>query len=453
MFYAICRMSGLSRLFAAIVAVALLSGAPPASAQTLHAILIADTNDASIGVSVKKDFEGLKRLVTAVSGYTGMQLSLQALEGAQVTLANVRGAVNNVKAGPDDAILFYYSGHGFRTWNKTSRFPYLYISNQGQDFTEIVAELRKKAPRLLIAVTDSCNNVMDLPVAQAMMMRSAPPDYKKTYSRLWRDAAGEVVIASSSEGEYAWGDDDAGGFFTKRFLASHETQVNITSPTTTPGWEQIVNTAKTPITTNYGGTAYKQTPIVESKVSYVRAYVPGGLTATPVQMPAAPPPQTPTAAAPAPAPAPATAPAKLAWVPGARGTPIPPSAVVAGQEGGKPVGICRAPYNNGIHPGKLGADGICSIGWGGRAVRIERYEVLTGTPQVQQAAKWVAARGGQSATGAFVGGQETGRQLVVCRAASGANNVVPGKLVAQFCNIANGVAEVQVPQYEVLVAQ
>lgn len=444
MFYAICRMSGLSRLFAALVAVALLSGGAPASAQTLHAILIADTNDASIGVSVKKDFEGLKRLVTAVSGYTGMQLSLQALEGAQVTLANVRQAVTNVKSGPDDAILFYYSGHGFRTWNKTSRFPYLYISQQGQDFTEIVAELRKKAPRLLIAVTDSCNNVMDLPVAQAMMMRSAPPDYKKTYSRLWRDAAGEVVIASSSEGEYAWGDDDAGGFFTKRFLASHETQVNITSPTTTPGWEQIINTAKTPITTNYGGTAYKQTPIVESKISYVRAYVPSGgptLVATPVTPPAAP--------------QQAALPPKLAWLPGAKGTPAPAATMVAGQEAGNPVGICRAPYNNGMHPGKLLGDNGCSIGYGGREVLIPKYEVLTGTPQAQQAAKWVRAQGGQAAPGAYVGGGEPGRpQLVVCRAPiPNSQNIITGKLVAQFCNISAGGREIQAPQYEVLVAQ
>ncbi|MFN4283413.1 MAG: DM9 repeat-containing protein [Alphaproteobacteria bacterium] len=440
------RAGGLPRAVAAAIAALLLLCAAPVSAQTLQAILIADTNDASIGISVKKDFENLKRLLQQVSGYTGMKLEMQALEGPQVTLANVRAAVNAVKPGTNDTIFFYYSGHGYRTYNKTTRFPYLYISNQGQDFGEIVAELRKKSPRLLIAVTDSCNNVMDLPVASAMASRmaSAPPDYKKTFSRLWLDAAGEIAISSTSEGEYAWGDDDVGGFFTKRLLGSHETQVNISSPTQTPGWESILATAKNPIVTNYGGTNYTQTPIVEAKISYVRPYVPAGApTLVPVPAPA-----------PQPAPAPvAVAPAKLAWVAGRQGAARPNTALVAGQEGGQPVSICRAPYNNGVHPGKLLGTNGCSIGWGGREIMIPQFEVLTGTPQAQQAAKWVRAQGGQSAPGAYVGGGEPGRpQLVVCRAPF-QNGVITGKLVVQFCNISAGGREIQAPQYEVLVAQ
>jgi len=433
------RIGGLPRALAALIVAVLLLSAAPASAQTLQAILIADTNDATIGVSVKKDFENLKRVLQAVSTYTGMKLELQALEGNAVTLANMRTAVNNIKVGTNDTVFFYYSGHGFRTQASKSRYPYLYVSQQGQAFEEIIAALRKKTPRLLIAVTDSCNNLADLPVAAAAMMRSAPPDYKKTYSRLWLDAAGEIVIASSSEGEYAWGDDDVGGYFTKRFLDSHDAQVNITNPTQTPGWESIVNTAKAVITTNFGGTAYKQTPIVDAKVSYVRAYVAAGAPT----MVAAPMPAAPVAA---------VAP-KLAWVRLYQGAPRPASALVAGQEGGLPVAICRAAYNGGTHPGKLLGNNGCSIGYGGKEILIPQYEVLTGTPQAQQASKWVAASGGQAAPGVYIGGGEPGRpQLPVCRAPYN-NGVITGKLVAQFCNISAGGREIQAPRYEVLVAQ
>lgn len=432
------RFGGLPRAVAAMLSAALLFTALPASAQTLQAILIADTNDASIGVSVKKDFENLKRVLQAVSTYTGMKLELQALEGNAVTLANMRTAVNNIKVGTNDTVFFYYSGHGFRTQASKSRYPYLYVSQQGQAFEEIIAALRKKTPRLLIAVTDSCNNLADLPVAAAMRSMSAPPDYKKTYSRLWLDAAGEIVIASSSEGEYAWGDDDVGGYFTKRFLESHDNQVNITSPTATPGWESIINTAKAVITTNFGGTAYKQTPIVDAKVSYVRAYVPAGAP-TLVQVPA-PAPTAPVVATPP----------KLAWVRLAQGAPRPTTALIAGQEGGQPVAICRAPYNNGIHPGKLLGNNGCSIGYGGREVMIPQYEVLTGNPQ---ATRWVQSSGGQPVPGAYIGGSEPGRpQLPVCRAPLG-NSTISGKVVAQYCNISAGGREIQAPRYEVLVAQ
>jgi hypothetical protein len=337
-------------------------------------------------------------------------------------------------------VLFYYSGHGFRTEASKSKYPYLYVSQQGQAFEEIIATLRKKTPRLLIAVTDSCNNKADLPVAAAMRAMSAPPDFKKTYSRLWLDAAGEVIIASASEGEYAWGDDDVGGYFTKRFLESHDSQVNISNPTQTPGWEPIVNTAKSVISVNYGSTTYKQTPIVDSKVSYVRAYVAaGGPVAVQVPVPA------PTAPVPV-----AAVPAKLAWVRLAQGAPRPATALIAGQEGGLPVSICRAPYQNGMHPGKLLGNNGCSIGYGGREILLPQYEVLTGNPQTT---RWVQSAGGQNVPGAYIGGGEPGRpQLPVCRAPI-ANGTITGKVVAQFCNISAGGREIQAPRYEVLVAQ
>lgn len=439
------RIGGLPRAVAVLLAAACLFSGLPASAQTLQAILIADTNDASIGISVKKDFDNLKRVVQNVATYTGMKLELQALEGAQVTLANMRAAVNNVKVGTNDTVLFYYSGHGFRTQASKSKYPYLYVSQQGQAFEEIIGELRKKTPRLLIAVTDSCNNLADLPVAAAMRAMSAPPDFKKTYSRLWLDAAGEIIIASSSEGEYAWGDDDVGGYFTKRFLESHETQVNVSNPTVTPGWEPIVNTAKNIITTNFGGTAYKQTPIVDAKISYVRAYVAAGApVAVPVTPPAAPAPVPPVAT-----PA-VTAPVKLAWVRLNQGAPRPSTALIAGQEGGLPVSICRAAYNGGTHPGKLLGNNGCSIGYGGKEILIPQYEVLTGNPQ---ATRWVQSSGGQPVPGAYIGGGEPGRpQLPVCRAPI-QNGTITGKVVAQYCNISAGGREIQAPRYEVLVAQ
>jgi len=402
-------------------------GLGAAWAQTIHAVLVADTNDPSIGASVAKDLGGLTRMLQAASGATGMKLELQALEGAQVTLQNVRAAVQRVNAGPNDAVIFYYSGHGYRTWNKQSRFPYLYISQQGQDFGEIVAELRKRSPRLLIAVTDSCNEYADLPVAAAMRSMSQM-DMKRNYSRLWLEAQGEIVIASSSEGEYAWGDDTVGGYFTSRFLKSHEAAV--TSPQ--PGWESILTTAKAVFTVPAGSTTYKQTPIVEAKISY-RAPV--------------------TASAPQPAPQPApkpmpaaVAPSKVAWVPAANGA-IPPAALIGGQEQGRSIAICRASYNNGLHPGKV-AGKACSIGWGGREIPVLQYEVLTGDPKT---VSWVRAANGAAPANAYVGGQEPSRRLVVCRAAY-QNGVYPGKLVARNCNFGLNGREILAPQYEVMVA-
>ncbi|MGK0289669.1 MAG: hypothetical protein ACI86H_001115 [bacterium] len=51
---------------------------------------------------------------------------------------------------------------------------------------------------------------------------------------------------------------------------------------------------------------------------------------------------------------------------------------VAGREKGQPLYICRAYYRGGKHPGKYrsGFRG-CNIGWGGREVTVQRFEILT----------------------------------------------------------------------------
>jgi len=135
----------------------------------------------------------------------------------------------------------------------------------------------------------------------------------------------------------------------------------------------------------------------------------------------------------------------LRWVP-APGGAVPPSAIIGGQEPGRLLPVCRGAYNNGVHPGKVVA-GKCNIGWGGREIELRQFEVLTGNPA---SVRWQAVAGGAMPAGAFVGGQEPGRQLVVCRAAY-QTGVHPGKVVAGKCNIGWGGKERVLTAYEVMV--
>lgn len=55
---------------------------------------------------------------------------------------------------------------------------------------------------------------------------------------------------------------------------------------------------------------------------------------------------------------------------------IPRNAVQGGFENGQPLYICHAQYRfHGVHPGKV-VDGACNIGYGGREIRLEQYQVL-----------------------------------------------------------------------------
>ena len=56
---------------------------------------------------------------------------------------------------------------------------------------------------------------------------------------------------------------------------------------------------------------------------------------------------------------------------------IPPGALQAGSEEGKPLYVCRVAHGGGQHPGKIRSDfDGCHIAWSGQEVSITTYEVL-----------------------------------------------------------------------------
>jgi hypothetical protein len=69
--------------------------------------------------------------------------------------------------------------------------------------------------------------------------------------------------------------------------------------------------------------------------------------------------------------------AKTRWVEGSFGQ-LPSRAIVGGHEAnGDALFICRAPYKGGYHPGKIrAAFRGCNIGYGGKEITINPYDVL-----------------------------------------------------------------------------
>jgi hypothetical protein len=140
------------------------------------------------------------------------------------------------------------------------------------------------------------------------------------------------------------------------------------------------------------------------------------------------------------------------WQAAANGQ-IPPNAIPGGQEQGKPLAICAAPYKDGRHPGKV-VGKTCNFGYGGAEIKSEKFDILLGNSallaQNPLFVRWVPAQNGQVPPGAFLGAQEPGRVLPICRA-NYQGGVQPGKLVVRNCNVAFNGKEVLIAQYEVLV--
>ncbi|CAN0463534.1 unnamed protein product, partial [Discosporangium mesarthrocarpum] len=126
---------------------------------------------------------------------------------------------------------------------------------------------------------------------------------------------------------------------------------------------------------------------------------------------------------------------------------LPRGAFAGGKEPGRTLYICRTKYKKGLHPGKVVA-GRCNIGWGGKERALKSFQVLVAN---SKSFRFVNSKtGARLPKGTFIGGQEPGRRLAVCRA-SHRGGWHPGKLVAGKCNIGWGGKEIARTRYQVLV--
>lgn len=174
------------------------------------------------------------------------------------------------------------------------------------------------------------------------------------------------------------------------------------------------------------------------------------------------------------------------WI-DARNGAVPRGAVPGGDEGGRPLYVCRASYQNGMHPGKLFGS-FCNIGWGGREVTVSEYQVMVSVgpveappnrqpapppvatrpppppvlhvPQAQQPSApapavagrigWVPVRDGRVPNEAVSGGEVDGTPFHVCRAPHG-GGLHPGKQFKGVCYVGWGGKEIGFREYEVMI--
>lgn len=143
------------------------------------------------------------------------------------------------------------------------------------------------------------------------------------------------------------------------------------------------------------------------------------------------------------------------WVGPSKQMPLPP--LLAGQEAGQPVHICRASLDqvSGNGPwrlGKLRFEKGCSIVRSGREYVTDKYEALVGRPSALDAVKWLPSSGGQAVPNAFDGAYGgRGIPQFLCRAQT-RNGVVPGEIFGKACKVLVDGVEANVESYEVLIA-
>ena len=198
-----------------------------AFAAKVFVLIVCDTEAENIESAVEVDCKRLKGLLlTAFEDKEIGELHLTVLKGKKATWANIRDYYLKELKGkvtPDDALFFYYSGHGGISSYGNQAF---YLSQDGdRTFRFIISDLMEQhEAKLNIFIYDCCSNRTErrpnIPAeASKKLAKPGPPlANKKIAKALLMDGKGWVMIASSEAGKSSYCDDKIGGLFTSSLI-------------------------------------------------------------------------------------------------------------------------------------------------------------------------------------------------------------------------------------------
>lgn len=216
-------------------------------------MVIANTWVSDIGTACKRDLDNLRSEFSAIAKVLGMEYEEQVIEAGNYDKATAVRMIKGAEAGPDDVLMFVYTGHGFRWDDQTDYYPNIDLTSSSYDdvrksyiaMSDIYDELSTKGARLTIVLSDCCNSKIgtDTPLANTSSLFSRTNtnfDLTKLQS-LFLGSSGTVRATASSPGEVSWCGVN-GGFFLLSFIESLRAQISPLQESA-PTWDGLISNA------------------------------------------------------------------------------------------------------------------------------------------------------------------------------------------------------------------
>ncbi|MEM7456694.1 MAG: hypothetical protein AAF456_20285 [Planctomycetota bacterium] len=139
------------------------------------------------------------------------------LEGSNCTSDRILSTINNLNVNPNDAIFFYYTGHG-ANWNNRHYFQLRGNANGGNDLprSDVEQALKRKNVRLAVLISESCNRESRANVAMASPSAGTFNTLTQLEDLLL-NYRGFVNVNSADDGQLGWGTRVEGGFYSMKF--------------------------------------------------------------------------------------------------------------------------------------------------------------------------------------------------------------------------------------------
>ncbi|MDX2049109.1 MAG: caspase family protein [Chitinophagaceae bacterium] len=206
---------------------------PQQKATRLFLVLVANTNDLSIGPTCKVDKDATYTTFSQLAEFLKIQFVPNVIEGKDFSKINVDNAINGIKPASNDIVVFYYSGHGFNDVKTNYKFPFLDLRDKtyqqyGEPYTlnieDIFKRIKMKGARMNLVISDCCNadpSQSNIAISDGASTRTSSVGWNigNCWSLFMNNKPGSILVTAAQKGELSAGN-STGGIFTFNFRES-----------------------------------------------------------------------------------------------------------------------------------------------------------------------------------------------------------------------------------------
>ena len=269
-----------------------------ATAKEVHALLIILGNDVNIRKSVEKSEGRIKEVMRLVSHHCDVHLTLMKSEDellgsiTQMTLvqgethgitsskqgiikgSHVKDYLHRLRSSQEDTVLIYYNGHG-----SIQSFDSEHVLNFDQSKDAVPrAKLREwleqKPASLKMLITDTCSNYAETPGPDlSVSFSEGLPKNRLHTEDLFLQHTGILDITAAAPGQFVFGSNSVGGYFTAALIESFTAKADgVSSDKETAdgflSWDEVLAQCKLK-TANLFSEQTAQTPVIHSLPSRI----------------------------------------------------------------------------------------------------------------------------------------------------------------------------------------
>ena len=219
-------------------------------------LVVANINDPVIGASCMLDRDTMVQTFKDLTDFMGIKLVTKTIFGKDYNKENVVSAIRDfIQPSSKDIVVFYYSGHGFRTSDDKSVYPRIDLRPKNDNtyvvnslgIEDVFKQIDAKGARLNLVISDCCNTIpgANLCTGRAIIRsRSIEPSWTLNNCRaLFLDPQRKsILITAADQNQRACSDNRYGGFFSIFF---RKAMINyVTNLKANVNWFKIIQDAK-----------------------------------------------------------------------------------------------------------------------------------------------------------------------------------------------------------------